>query len=105
MIFAGSVIYLQQNCLKPVKEFLSDYKQLEIYSEAEDGTQLVVAFEVENDMVLQDLCLELKKNACITDIAHHYFYFEDEVEKALQGEKPELTGFFKSKRKERMEDN
>jgi nitrate reductase NapD len=104
MIFSGSLITIKDNTIKEVKEFLKKYSQIDIYTTSEDETQLVVAIEEESDSSLEELCFKISKHPDIINIAHHYFHFEEEVDKALKGEfKPDLNGFGKKKFKKIIE--
>jgi nitrate reductase NapD len=105
MIFSGSLITIKNDKLDNVKEFLKKYSQIDIYTISDDNTQIVVAIEEENDKTLEILCQQINDHPDIINIAHHYFHFEDEVEKTIKGEiKPDLDGFGKKKFKKIIEE-
>lgn len=96
MIFSGSIVTIEKGSLDAVKFFLSGFPQVEIYQQTDDGQQLVIVIETEDDKALEALCLTLKENPQILDVAHHYFNFEEEVEEIrITGKKPDLRGIGK----------
>lgn len=98
MIYSGSLITIQEGSLEGVLEYLKEFPQLDVYSVSADKKQIVVAIEEENDSTLEDLCSKITLNTDIINIAHHYFHFEDEVDKAInEGIAPDLKGFGKKK--------
>lgn len=99
MIFSGSIVTIEKDSLDAVKSFLSGFPQIEIHQQTDDGCQLVTVIEAEDDKELETLCLILKENSHILDVAHHYFNFEEEVEEIrATGKKPDLGGFGKMSR-------
>lgn len=105
MIYSGSLISITEGTLEIVKTFLIDFPQLDVYSVSDDKQNIVVAIEEENDETLEDLCKKITSHPDIINIAHHYFHFEDEVDKAVnEGIAPDLKGFGKKKFKKIMDE-
>jgi|GEM_PF-501427 nitrate reductase NapAB chaperone NapD len=104
MLIAGSIISCIPGSTSEVAEFLKDYHQIEIHAIDDKKSNIVVTIEEETDAKLEDLCKKLHEYPLIIHISHHYFNFEDEIEKIGQGLPVDLTlkGFSKSEqRKER----
>lgn len=96
MIFSGSILTIEKGAREAVTAYLSDFPQIEIHQESDDGQQLVVVFEADDDKALEAMCQTLKENPQILDVAHHYFNFEEEVEEIrVTGKKPDLRGIGK----------
>lgn len=96
MIFSGSIVTIEKGSLAAVKSFLSGFPQVEIHQQTEDGSQLVTVFETRDDKELEALCLTMKENPHILDVAHHYFNYEEDVEEIrATGKKPDLRGIGK----------
>ncbi len=96
MIFSGSILTIDAGARESVKAYLADYPQIEIHQETEDGRQIVIVIEADDDKALESLCQLLKENPQILDVAHHYFHFEEEVEEIrATGKKPDLRGIGK----------
>ncbi|MGE4497573.1 MAG: chaperone NapD [Deferribacterales bacterium] len=97
MIFTGSIITFEEGGREAGLEALKAYPQIEIYASSDDGMTAVAAIETENTGTLEQITNSLKKDENIKDIAHHYMYFGEEVEKMLErGEAPALEELFKS---------
>lgn len=104
MIYSGSIVTVQPQNLEKAKEVISKFEQFEIHAVSDDKTQIVVSIEALSDKHIEQLCAELKAFEEITEVGHHIFHFEEEVERILEnGEKPDLNGFFKSKKREERE--
>jgi len=96
MIFSGSILTIEKGAREEVKAYLSDFPQIEIHQETDDGQQLIVVVAADDDKALESLCQSLKANPQILDVAHHYFHFEEEVDEIrATGKKPDLRGMGK----------
>ncbi|MEF3255575.1 MAG: chaperone NapD [Deferribacterales bacterium] len=104
MIFTGSLVTYITGRLDDAINYLKKFQQLEIHTVSEDKCGIVVTLEAENEDQLEDICQRIKNHDAIIDISHHYFNFEEEVDKIRKGEitNISLKGFSKSEqRKER----
>ncbi|MCX8083804.1 MAG: chaperone NapD [Calditerrivibrio sp.] len=104
MIISGSVVACIEGSLKEVSDFLLEYPQIKVYAASEEKNSIIIVIEEETDAALQALCKKLQEHPKIIQISHHYFNFEDEIDKIHQGIPTDMSlkGFSKSEqRKER----
>lgn len=104
MILTGSLINFIKGSLHDVLDFLRSYPQIDIHTYDEEKSVIVVTIEEQSDTSLDDLCKQIQSHPSIIQISHHYFNFEEEVDKIEKGIPVDLTlkGFSKSEqRKER----
>jgi len=102
MIYSGSIVFIEPDCLEEVSEMLDDLQGVDIHGVSKDKKQLVVSIEAESDELLEELSRKIKSFEPVLDIGHHVMHFEDEVDNILQGKKiPDLKGFQRSRRREK----
>ncbi len=88
MVITGSAILVEPGADDEVLRALEGFPEVTFQVKSESGTELVVNFEADDHETLEDLCRRLKKEIPrIIDITHIYVNFEEEVDKALSGEK------------------
>lgn len=84
MVITGSVIYVRPQDSDLVVRKLADYQQITFHVGSDDGSELIVNFEVESQDKLEPFCTMLKIQIPeIIDIGHVYINFEDEVDSLL----------------------
>lgn len=84
MVITGSVIYVRPQDSDPVVRKLAEYPQITFHVGSDDGSELIVNFEVQSQLELEPFCRMLKTEVPeIVDIAHVYINFEDEVDSLL----------------------
>lgn len=84
MVITGSVIYVRPQDSDLVVRKFADYPQITFYVGSDDGSELIVNFEVESQEELEPFCKMLKMQIPqIVDIGHVYINFEDEVDYLL----------------------
>ncbi|MCA1933419.1 MAG: chaperone NapD [Calditerrivibrio sp.] len=101
MIFTGSLVTFAEGKSKDVVEFLSNYPQIDVYTVSEEKRSIVITIESDSEESLEELCKELMNHDDIINIGHHYFNFEEEVEKINKGEVTNISlkGFSKSEQR------
>ena len=88
MVIAGSAILIEPGSDKEVLRALESFPEVTFQVKSESGTELVVNFEARDHEALEGICEKLKEKIHqIIDITHIYVNFEEEVEKALSGER------------------
>ncbi|ADR19777.1 chaperone NapD [Calditerrivibrio nitroreducens] len=104
MILVGSIVACLKDTTHSVADVLKDYPNIDIHAIDEKKSNIVITIEEESDSKLEELCKKLQEHPCIIQISHHYFNFEEEVDKIDKGIPTDLSlrGFSKSEqRKER----
>ncbi|MGC8767705.1 chaperone NapD [Calditerrivibrio sp.] len=104
MILVGSVVTCLKDSTNSVAEVLKDYPNIDIHAIDEKKSNILITIEEESDFKLEELCKKLQEHPFIVQISHHYFNFEEEVDKIEKGIPTDLSlkGFSKSEqRKER----
>lgn len=101
MIFTGSLVTYAEGKSKDVVDFLKNYSQIDVHVVSEDKRSIVITIESENEESLEELIKELMMHDDIIHIGHHYFNFEEEVEKINNGEVTNISlkGFSKSEQR------
>jgi|GEM_PF-2295770 len=81
LVITGSVIYVRPQDSDPVVRKLTDYPQITFHVGSDDGSELIVNFEVPSQDELEPFCQMLKTQIPeIVDIGHVYINFEDDVD-------------------------
>jgi len=89
LIYSGTVITTNPEKHDEIIKYLKQFKEVEVFTSSEDKKQIVTAIETENHKTLEVLCEKIKENNLITEVSHHYFYFEDEVKRMIEEGKME----------------
>jgi len=101
MIYTGSVVYTKKEDVDKAVQLIEGFEGFEVHAISDDKEQIVISIETESEKKLEEDCARLKSFVEIMDVGHHIFHFEEEVDRIMKtGEKPDLKGFFKSKKKE-----
>lgn len=81
MVITGSAIFISPNDSDRVKERLREFKPVTFQVASENGSELIVNFEAENQDELEIFCKHLRSQIPeIIDIGHIYINFEEEIE-------------------------
>lgn len=101
MILTGSVITCIKGSLLEVVDFLKSFEQIDVHTFDEEKSVVVVTIEEESDSTLDELCKKLQEHPSIIQVSHHYFNFEDEIDKINKGLPVDFTlkGFSKSEQR------
>ncbi len=84
MVITGSVIYVSPQNSDYVVSKLGDYPQITFHVGSDDGSELIVNFELSSQAEIEPFCNMLKAHIPeIIDIGHVYVNFEDEVDYLL----------------------
>jgi nitrate reductase NapAB chaperone NapD len=81
LIITGSAIFVNPGDSQTVLERLREFPEITFQVCSENGSELIVNFEAQNQDELDELCRHLRMAVPeIIDIGHVYINFEDEVE-------------------------
>jgi nitrate reductase NapAB chaperone NapD len=81
LVITGSAIFVRPQDNEYVMKRLREFPQITFHVSSQNGSELIVNFEAENQDTLEKFCLHLRCSIPeIIDIGHIYLNFEEEID-------------------------
>ncbi len=86
-MFVSSIVHFAPNSGDKFVDKIKSIDCVDLHQVDDETGKAIIVIECEGDEQLGEIKKEILEGECVHDVAYHAFYFEDEVNEALENGK------------------